>query len=204
MHEPARFLGAVRMAARLHGKQTRKGNGSPYLYHLLGVAALVGEYGGDEDAVIAALLHDAAEDQGGQDTLLVIAGEFGWAVHDIVKACSDSLGPKGAVKAPWIDRKREYVQLADTKPLPAQLVSLADKTHNAESTAADLATHGAAVWDRFRGGYAGMVWYWDGLLAAYGRSGVCPPLLRRFAAAVARCKALTEASDPAALLAHRH
>ena len=44
----------------------RKGTSIPYITHLLAVAAIVGENGGTEDEVVAALLHDAPEDQGGR------------------------------------------------------------------------------------------------------------------------------------------
>ena len=62
-----RFEEALRYAARLHRAQMRKGTNIPYVTHLLAVAAIVGENGGTEDEVIAALLHDAVEDQGGYE-----------------------------------------------------------------------------------------------------------------------------------------
>jgi (p)ppGpp synthase/HD superfamily hydrolase len=64
-----RFQEALVYASRLHAGQTRKGTQIPYISHLLAVAAIVLEDGGDEDQAIAALLHDAVEDQGGRETL---------------------------------------------------------------------------------------------------------------------------------------
>ena len=60
-----RFDEAVSYAAVVHADQVRKGSGVPYMAHLLGVAALVLEDGGDDDEAIAGLLQDAVEDQGG-------------------------------------------------------------------------------------------------------------------------------------------
>lgn len=64
----SRFENALVYAFRLHVTQTRKGKRIPYLAHLMSVASLVLENGGDEDMAIAALLHDAVEDQGGRKT----------------------------------------------------------------------------------------------------------------------------------------
>jgi (p)ppGpp synthase/HD superfamily hydrolase len=60
-----RFNLAFQLASGLHHRQTRKGTPVPDIAHLMAVCALVLEAGGDEDQAIAALLHDAVEDQGG-------------------------------------------------------------------------------------------------------------------------------------------
>src|SRR5436305_178741 len=86
-----RFEDALRYAAMLHAGQVRKESGVPYVAHLLSVAALVIEDGGDEDEAIAALLHDAVEDQGGTERLRAIAGRYGDRVARIVLACSDTV-----------------------------------------------------------------------------------------------------------------
>ena len=65
MELSARFDNALVFASRLHLGQTRKGTAIPYVAHLLAVASIVLEHGGSEDEAIAALLHDAIEDQGG-------------------------------------------------------------------------------------------------------------------------------------------
>jgi (p)ppGpp synthase/HD superfamily hydrolase len=82
--------------------QARKGNRVPYLSHLLAVAGLVLENGGDEDQAIAALLHDGPEDQGGEATLIEIRERFGTRVADIVAACTDTFVTP---KPPWRTRK---------------------------------------------------------------------------------------------------
>jgi (p)ppGpp synthase/HD superfamily hydrolase len=100
------FAEALTFATHLHSAQTRKGTESPYVSHLLRVAGLVLEYGGNEDEAIAALLHDAVEDQGGQLTRERIRRRFGSAVADVVEACSDTdVEPKPA----WRPRKDAYL-----------------------------------------------------------------------------------------------
>src|SRR5579859_1707723 len=108
-HLTDRFLDAVRYAARVHAGQRRKGTKIPYLGHLLAVASLVIDAGGSEDEAVAALLHDAAEDQGGERRLEEIRTHFGSRVADIVESCSDSLEEDPKKKAPWRERKQRYI-----------------------------------------------------------------------------------------------
>ena len=85
-----RFQDALTVAAQLHAKQTRKGTEFPYIAHLMAVSSLVFTHGGDEDEAIAALLHDAVEDQGGKPTLDMIRTRFGERVAVIVEGCTDA------------------------------------------------------------------------------------------------------------------
>ena len=101
-----RFIEALGYAARLHAKQTRKRTERPYVGHLLSVTSIVIEYGGDEEMAIAALLHDAVEDQGGLPRLREIRKKFGTRVARIVDGCTDSYTEP---KPPWLVRKQEYV-----------------------------------------------------------------------------------------------
>lgn len=162
----SRFEAALSLAHNLHRHQVRKGTGTPYIAHLLSVAGLVLEHGGDEDTAIAALLHDAAEDQGGYETLARIREEFGTRVADIVESCSDTfLTPK----PPWRERKETYLaHLPDASP-EVQLVSLADKVHNAGSILANLRASGDTVWDRFKGGKNGTLWYYHQLVEVFNQ-----------------------------------
>ncbi|MEO8246361.1 MAG: HD domain-containing protein [Chloroflexota bacterium] len=162
-----RFSSAVATAVELHGEQARKGGEVPYLSHLLGVASLVLEDGGDEDEAIAALLHDAAEDAGGRETLEAIRGYFGERVALIVAGCSDAMPAPGESKAPWEERKAGY--LAELREADASVlrVSLADKVHNGRSLLADLAAHGAPVWDRFNAPRDRQAFYYGALLRIY-------------------------------------
>jgi (p)ppGpp synthase/HD superfamily hydrolase len=127
-----RFQAALVQAARLHQRQVRKQSGVPYVSHLLAVCALVLEDGGSEDEAIAALLHDAVEDQGGAQTLDHIRNLFGDEVAAIVDGCSDT---DQDPKPPWRERKEAYLRhLADPATSASVLrVATADKLHNARS-----------------------------------------------------------------------
>ena len=85
-----RFLRAFDFAAKKHAKQTRKASTIPYIAHLMGVASLVLEAGGDEDLAIAALLHDVVEDCGGVPMLREVRRRFGPRVAKIVDGCTDA------------------------------------------------------------------------------------------------------------------
>lgn len=165
-----RFDQALAYASMAHRTQVRKGSGVPYISHLLGVASIALEFGGDEDQAIAALLHDAAEDQGGEVRLEDIRVTFGDGVAEIVRHCSDSMGEErpaeeGDRKVEWRARKERYLQTLPEKPKRSLLVSLADKTHNAESIVFDLHRSGPGVWDRFTGERDGTLWYYDQLVS---------------------------------------
>lgn len=128
------------------------------------VAALVVEHGGNEDQAIAGLLHDAAEDQGGAQTLAEIRTKFGDTVAGIVSDCTDAWAEP---KPPWRDRKDAYIAALPGKPAQSLLVSLADKTHNAEAILFDYRELGDALWDRFNGGEAGTRWYYNAFAVVF-------------------------------------
>lgn len=155
-----RFSDALTYAATLHANQTRKGSGIPYLSHLLAVCALVMENGGDEDQAIAALLHDAAEDQGGYATLTEIRTRYGDRVARMVGELSDTLETP---KPPWRTRKETYLAHLCHTPADTLLVSLADKVHNARSILADHAQIGNEIWNRFSQSRDGTLWYYRSL-----------------------------------------
>jgi hypothetical protein len=138
-----RFDRALLYATHVHGGQVRKGTSTPYVAHLLAVAATVLEYGGDEDLAIAALLHDTVEDQGGSARLEDIRNRFGERVARIVAACSDSLAntSSGERKAHWQERKEAYVAHLGQVDDDILRVSLADKVHNARAMLRDLRKH---------------------------------------------------------------
>lgn len=155
-----RYDDALQFAHALHRAQTRKGTSIPYISHLIAVSALVIENGGSEDQAIAALLHDAAEDQGGAETLDAIQQRFGAVVAEIVTDCTDALiEPKPA----WRQRKEAYLAKLPEKPTSSLLVSLADKVHNAEAILADYRELGDDLWPRFTGGAVGTRWYYRAL-----------------------------------------
>ena len=159
-----RFEEALIFATQLHARQTRKGSQTPYVAHLLSVTGLVLEAGGDEDTAIAALLHDAVEDQGGLKTLAEIRHRFGERVAGIVESCSDTYT---FPKPPWRRRKQAYLDHLPQASPEARLVSLADKLHNARSTLRDLYQEGDRVWDKFNGGKQGTLWYYRSLVEIF-------------------------------------
>ena len=138
----------------------------PYIAHLLAVTAMVLENGGDEDTAIAALLHDAVEDQGGPPTLDRIRREFGERVAHIVYECTDA---DGEPKPPWRFRKEQYLEALPHKSTEALLVAFGDKIHNCRSIVRDLRRDGAAVWKRFEGRRDGTLWYYRELLEKFPR-----------------------------------
>lgn len=159
-----RFETALVYATQLHTNQVRKGSGIPYISHLLSVAALVLEDGGDEDEAIAALLHDAIEDQGGAKTREEIRQGFGERVASIVDGCTDS---EILPKPPWKERKLNYLEKLRSAPPEVRRVSLADKLHNARSIVADWEREGEKVWQKFKGGKEGTLWFYRSLLEIY-------------------------------------
>lgn len=182
-HPGPRFDRAVMLARTLHADQQRKGGDIPYLAHLLGVASLVLEDGGTEDEAIAALLHDAVEDQGGAETLKLIRRQFGDRVAQIVEACSDT---DVVPKPPWRARKEAYIaHLADADPGVLR-VSLADKLHNARAILFDLQTVGDELWTRFNAERADTIWYYQALADAFASHNPGPMVeeLRRTVAAI--------------------
>lgn len=140
------FPRALTYACQIHERQVRKGTQIPYLSHLIAVSALVLEANGTETEAIGALLHDAAEDQGGQERLIEINAAFGPCVARIVRDCSDTLVSE---KAPWLIRKTLHVERLRSVPAPSFLVALADRAHNVECLATDLGELGSSVWTRF-------------------------------------------------------
>jgi (p)ppGpp synthase/HD superfamily hydrolase len=166
-----KFENALIYATQLHRDQTRKGSEVPYITHLLIVAAIVGENDGTENEVVAALLHDAPEDQGGKDRLEDIRARYGDEVAEIVDGCTDTYEDP---KPEWRPRKEAYVAHVAEAPPSVRLVSAADKLHNARSILADLRAVGNELWDRFTGGREGTLWYYRALVEAYAGVGSNP------------------------------
>lgn len=161
-----RFQQALTMAAAAHRDQRRTGTDIPYVAHLLAVCAIVIEDGGDEDEAIAALLHDAVEDQGGQAMLLSVRERFGERVARIVLALTDAMDEP---ELSWRARKERYLAHLEHAVDDELRVSVADKLHNARAIAQDLSQVGDDVWRRFTGGRDGVLWYYAALVDVFGR-----------------------------------
>jgi (p)ppGpp synthase/HD superfamily hydrolase len=152
---------ALPYAARLHRDQIRKGTSTPYIAHLLAVASIVSENGGTEDEVVAALLHDAPEDQGGEARLEEIRARFGDRVAEIVDGCTDTYETP---KPPWRERKERYLAHLTDASGSVRLVSSADKLHNARAVLSDYRLLGDDLWTRFNGGKEGTLWYYRAIV----------------------------------------
>jgi (p)ppGpp synthase/HD superfamily hydrolase len=161
-----RLQRAFRYAAEKHAGQTRKRTAVPYLSHLMAVASLVLEAGGDEDMAIAALLHDVVEDCGGMPRLREVRKQFGPRVAKIVEGCTDSFGDP---KPEWMERKKNYLGEVKHADIETRLVSAADKLHNVRTILADYRRDGESVWKRFSGKREGTLWYYRALSDEYRR-----------------------------------
>ena len=162
---------AFALARELHGKQLRKGTKIPYLSHLMAVASLVIENGGGEDETIAALLHDAVEDQGGEPTLEKIRQRFGPRVAEIVDGCTDTYEDP---KPEWKGRKEGFLKRLAAASPSVRLVASADKLHNARAVLADFRAIGEDVWKRFNAPKAEVLWYHRAVTEALKEAGPSP------------------------------
>src|SRR5579863_3317265 len=181
-----RFLQAFHFAAEKHAGQARKASTIPYIAHLMGVASLVLEAGGDEDLAIAALLHDVVEDCGGAPMLQEIRHKFGERVAKVVDGCTDA---DTYPKPPWRERKENYVRHLKKADADTRLVSAADKLNNVRSILSDYRAIGESVWSRFNGGRDGTLWYYRTLRDEFLR-GATNRLTRDFDLAVRELESL--------------
>jgi GTP pyrophosphokinase len=163
-----RFDEAFAYAHQVHAGHMRKGNGVPYIGHLMGVASIVIDDGGSEDEAIAALLHDAPEDRGGRARLDEIRARFGDAVAKIVEDCTDSWTTP---KPPWLERKKQYAEHARMLEPASLRVSAADKVHNAYAILRDLRNVGDKVWERFNASADDILAYYQSLVRSYREAG---------------------------------
>ena len=166
-----RFDQALLYAHELHGDQYRRGTPVPYMAHLMGVASLVLEYGGDEEQAIAALLHDSIEDSGHLTSYGEIHRRFGERVTDIVRACTDA---DTTPRPPWLERKAAYVARVSHEPADARLVSAADKLYNVRTLLKDYRQTGHGVWQRYTGDPADVLWYYRALVTEFRVAGEHP------------------------------
>ena len=189
-----RFQQALVWATELHATQTRKASDVPYVAHLLAVAAIVLEHGGDEDEAISALLHDAIEDQGGPPTGEEIRRRFGDRVYEIVLGCTDA---QATPKPPWKVRKEHHLAAMRSASRSVCLVVAADKLHNVNSMIGDYRRLGEVLWERFKGGREGTLWYYRAMAETLATSAP-PELIDRLARAVAELESLVGKNRAAA------
>lgn len=184
-----RFVEALQFAAQEHSGQLRKigpdeprdpESGVPYIAHLLAVAAIVWEAGGDEDQAVAGLLHDAVEDQ--DVPVADIAARFGAEVARIVDACSEHWARGAGGKPPWLERKQAHLERLREADAAVLLVTAADKIHNGESILHDLAVHQGIVWCRFNAEPEQILWYYQSVAKVVAaKLADNPYVIKRFA-----------------------
>ena len=176
LHLTDRFSRAIDYARHLHIEH-RKATRIPYMAHLLGVASMVmGEAGQvpfpvTEDMVIAALLHDAAEDHGGQTRIDDIRCNFGPEVARMVEGLSDTFVEDPSQKEDWDHRKTSYLGRLPRETLQTQLISAADKLYNARTILDEYRAIGPRVWDRFHRSRDLQLWYFNELLKVFKSAG---------------------------------
>jgi (p)ppGpp synthase/HD superfamily hydrolase len=170
----ARLAEAFRFALDAHAEQTRKGSDVPYASHLLQVAGLVLEHGGDATLAAAGVLHDAVEDCAAID-LSMLHANFGEEVARIVAACTDLLpGDRADAKGDWLSRKQRYLARLREADVRTRLVAACDKLHNLRSLVADLRAEGVGTLARFRASPAQTRWYFEA-----AREALCGDLPQR-------------------------
>jgi (p)ppGpp synthase/HD superfamily hydrolase len=185
-----KFEEALVYASQQHKDQVRKGTSTPYITHLLAVASIVGENGGTEHEVIAALLHDAPEDQGGKTTLEEIRARFGAEVAEIVDGCTDTYEDP---KPPWRGRKESYLAHLANASASVRLVSSADKLHNARTVLSDYRLLGEDLWTRFNGKKEGSLWYYRAIVGTLRGDG---PIVEELDRVVTDLETLSSEHDP--------
>ena len=181
----ARFDDAAALAIDAFRHIVRKATGVPYITHLMQVCVTVGEFGGDEDQMIAALLHDYLEDIEGSSMELLEA-RFGEKVAQMVLELSDTVVRP---KPPWRERKEKYLVSLRKKDEGIRLISAADKLHNCKSILRDHKTIGDEIFLRFAGKKEGTLWYYGAVVEALSE-GWESPLLDELKIAVSELQAL--------------
>ncbi len=162
--EQSRLVRALSFALEHHGDQKRKGGDIPYVSHLLQVAGLVQEHGGDVDQAVAALLHDTIEDCESV-TYELLCENFGPGVADIVLDCTDTQPDEArGAKQPWQERKDRYLDHLRSAPPCSVLVTVCDKRHNLGAMVADLRAQGPAYLDHFNAPGERQIWYFESVL----------------------------------------
>ncbi|MBE6427003.1 MAG: HD domain-containing protein [Planctomycetaceae bacterium] len=172
----SRFQEVLAWICEIHAGQRRKMNHDPYVSHLLRVGGMVLEWAEDEDEALAALLHDAAEDCGGEAILEEIRLRYGEKTARLVEQCSDSLAADPEAKRPWRERKEEHIARAARAEAGARKIMICDKIDNMRSMLCQLEQDGEKVFSHFKGGRE-ILWYFRAMKEVLS-PGIPEPLAR--------------------------
>lgn len=182
-----RLMRAINAAATAHRDQVRKGSGIPYVSHTYSVMYLVSRETGDEDILIAAVLHDVLEDVPHNLSEARMRAEFGDRVADIVVDLT-----KDPSRIDWQERADAYLDhLEHAAGDEAVLIACADKLHNLLSILDDHAELGDNLWTRFSSGRDQQLWWYRAVSELVGRRLPGLSLNRELVAAIERMAHLT-------------
>lgn len=159
MRYSLRLQQAINTAALWHQGQTRKADLLPYIVHPLAVMIIVSEHTKNEDALIAALLHDTLEDT--KYTLDNLTADFGPKVAKIVKEVSEVKTDENNKLLSWDNRKSNYLNTLRSAGSNALLVAAADKIHNLDSLVASYRTQGETMWQKFNSPADKKIWVYE-------------------------------------------
>lgn len=155
---------AIRVAARAHRHDLRKGGDIPYLSHSASVALLLERVGiSDDEIIAAALLHDVVEDTA--VTIEDLARDFPANVVELVAGLSERKLDAEGNRRSWHDRKRDHLEVVAAASFGVRAITLADKLHNLGTMVFDL-EQGEPVWARFNADREDILWYQQAMLTA--------------------------------------
>lgn len=155
---------AIRVAARAHRHDLRKGSDIPYLSHSASVALLLERVGISDDQILAAaLLHDVVEDTA--VTLEDLARDFPPTVVELVGGLSERKLDEQGNSRPWRDRKVDHLAVIEVASFGVRAIVLADKLHNLGTMVFDI-EQGEPIWERFNASRDDILWYQQAMLKA--------------------------------------
>lgn len=178
---------ASEVAAMAHAGQVRKSSGEPYITHPEAVAAILRNYGTNEETIAAAMLHDVLEDCSDVYSQQDMERDFSHHIVELVLWVSEDKAGTDGRPIPWSARKESYIANLEHAPDEALLVSMADKIHNLESVLGGYVQIGDKVWSNFKSTPQQQLWYYGTLTKLFSsRFGAENQLVRRLAASCDR------------------
>ena len=165
MEKDTRYQRALEFATRAHEGAVRKGSSIPYITHPVETAEIVSGMTDDEDVIIAALLHDVAEDT--VYTLDDIRKSFGDRVAELVAGETENKRRGQNPSDTWYIRKKETLDHLKNAPIEVKLLALADKLSNMRLSILKFREQGVSMWNCFNEKDPKMhEWYYRGVAEA--------------------------------------
>lgn len=148
---------AIKLASKLHEKQYRKTDKTPYISHPYAVGMILSRAGCEENIIIAGILHDAVEDT--EMTIEEVREKFGERVAKIVDMCTEY-----DKNLSWEQRKENILNNLENAPIEVKFVKLADSIHNLKSIYEEMEESGERIWNNFNAGKERQKWYYEELI----------------------------------------